>query len=84
MSSFEVLTGFWKRRMRSGANGGTGSDEFYYGKPRIKESIVINPGDELFIFKTTAKNPRTGEPSLFLKIKRRSDEPGVETTEAQS
>jgi len=84
MSSFEVLTGFWKRRSTNRKSNGHGREEYYYGKPKIEEPIVINPGDELFIFQTTANNPGRGEPSMFLKIKRATTETGEQTAEAES
>ena len=48
MSSFEVITGFWKRRSASRSTAGN-REEYFYGKPKIEEPIVINPGDEPFI-----------------------------------
>ena len=82
MSSFEVLTGFWKRRSAN-RNNGNRQEEYFYGKPKIEESITINPGDELFMFPTTANNPGRGEPQMFLKIKRAAnDDSGAETDES--
>ena len=50
MSSFEVITGFWKRRSASRSTAGN-REEYFYGKPKIEEPIVINPGDEpLYVF----------------------------------
>jgi len=71
MSSFEVITGFWKRRSASRNNNGN-REEYFYGKPKIEESIVINPGDELYMFSTTANNAGRGAPQMFLKVKRKT------------
>ena len=81
MSSFEVLTGFWKRRSAN-RNNGNRQEEYFYGKPKIDEPITINPGDELFMFPTTATNPGRGEPQMFLKIKRAANDSGAETDES--
>jgi len=82
MSSFEVLTGFWKRRSAN-RNNGNRQEEYFYGKPKIEESITINPGDELFMFPTTANHPGRGEPQMFLKIKRAANNSGAETDEQE-
>ena len=80
MSSFEVITGFWKRRSSNRSNNGS-REEYFYGKPKIDESITINPGDELFMFPTTANNPGRGEPQMFLKIKRAANDSGAENND---
>ncbi len=81
-NTFEVITGFWKRRSaarrRNQRYGGSTQEEYWYGKPKLSEPLVINPGDELFIFQSTASNPTRGDPSLFLKVKRKGTD---ETTE---
>ena len=81
MSSFEVITGFWKRRSANRSNNGN-REEYFYGKPKIEESIVINPGDELYMFSTTANNAGRGAPQMFLKVKRASAETGDQTNES--
>lgn len=81
MSSFEVITGFWKRRSANRSNSGS-REEYFYGKPKIEESITINPGDELYMFSTTANNAGRGAPQMFLKVKRASTETGEETNES--
>lgn len=64
---FEVITGLW-RRTKSGNRG----EEYFYGKPKLSEPLVINPGDEVYIFATSARNARNGDPQRYLKIKRAS------------
>ena len=81
MSSFEVITGFWKRRSASRSSG-SNREEYFYGKPKIEEPIVINPGDELYMFSTTASNAGRGAPQMFLKVKRASPDSGEQTDES--
>jgi hypothetical protein len=80
MSSFEVITGFWKRRSASRTNAGSNREEYFYGKPKLEngQSITINPGDELYMFSTTATNAGRGAPQMFLKVKRASTQSGEE------
>lgn len=78
MSSFEVITGFWKRRSANRSNTGGNREEYFYGKPKIEEPITINPGDELYMFSTTANNAGRGAPQMFLKVKRASPKSGEE------
>ena len=81
MSSFEVITGFWKRRSATTNKGGQ-REEYLYGKPNITEPITLYPGDELYMFNTTANNAARSAPSMFLKVKRASTETGEETDES--
>ena len=84
MSSFEVITGFWKRRSANRNTTGGSRQEYFYGKPKLEngESITINPGDELYMFPTTATNAGSGAPQMFLKVKRKaSTETGEGATE---
>lgn len=62
---FEVVTGLW-RRTKSGNRG----EEYWYGKPKLTQALVINPGDEVYVFRTSARNARNGDPQMYLKIKR--------------
>lgn len=66
---FEVITGLW-RRTKSGNRG----EEYYYGKPKLSKALTINNGDEIYVFRTSARNARGGDPQMFLKIKRASGE----------
>jgi hypothetical protein len=62
---FEVITGLW-RRTKSGNRG----EEYWYGKPKLNAALSINPGDEVYVFRTSARNARNGDPQMYLKIKR--------------
>lgn len=68
---FEVITGLWRRT--KGQNRG---EEYFYGKPKLSEPLVIYPGDEVYVFNTSARNARNGDPQRYLKIKRADKKPG--------
>jgi len=59
-----VITGLWRRRKNNG------SEEYFYGKPKLTEDLVIRPGDEIYVFRTSARNARNGDPQMYLKVKR--------------
>ena len=61
---FNVITGLWRRRKNNG------SEEYYYGKPKLSEPLVIQPGDEVYVFKTSARSAGKGDHSMYLKVKR--------------
>jgi len=61
---FNVITGLWRRRKNNG------SEEYFYGKPKLSEELVIRPGDEIYVFRTSARNARNGDPQMYLKVKR--------------
>ena len=63
-ATFKVITGLWRRRR---ANG---SEEYFYGKPKLDEALIINPGDEVYVFRTSARNARNSDPQMYLKVKR--------------
>jgi hypothetical protein len=64
---FNVITGLWRRRKNNG------NEEYFYGKPKISEPLIIEPGDEIYVFRTSAKNAKNGDPQMYLKIKRASE-----------
>jgi hypothetical protein len=61
---FNVITGLWKRRKNNG------SEEYFYGKPKLDEPFTLNPGDEIYVFRTSARNAKNGDPQMYLKVKR--------------
>ena len=69
---FAVITGLWRRRKNNG------NEVYYYGKPKLTEPLVINPGDEIYIFSTSARNASGGDPAMYCKVKRKT-----ETTDAE-
>jgi hypothetical protein len=46
------------------------TEEYWYGKPKLNAALSINPGDEVYVFRTSARNARNGDPQMYLKIKR--------------
>jgi len=61
---WETVTGLWER-----TKNGDKNEKYLYGKPR--EGVVINKGDEIFIFNSAQKGgPKPGQPVRFMKIKR--------------
>jgi hypothetical protein len=64
---FNVITGLWRRRKSNG------NEEYYYGKPKISEPLVIEPGDEVYVFATSARNAKSGDPQMYLKVKKAAD-----------
>ena len=65
---FNVITGLWRRRKNNG------NEEYYYGKPKISEPLIIQPGDEIYVFRTSARNASNGDPQMYLKVKRAGQE----------
>jgi len=61
---FNVITGLWRRRKNNG------SEEYFYGKPKLDAPLTLNPGDEIYVFKTSARNAKGGDPQMYLKVKR--------------
>jgi hypothetical protein len=61
---FNVITGLWKRRKNNG------SEEYFYGKPKLDKPLTLNPGDEIYVFSTSARNAKNGDPQMYLKVKR--------------
>ena len=61
---FNVITGLWKRRKNNG------SEEYFYGKPKLGKPLTLNPGDEIYVFSTSARNAKNGDPQMYLKVKR--------------
>jgi hypothetical protein len=61
---FNVITGLWKRRKNNG------SEEYFYGKPKLDAPLTLNPGDEVYVFRTSARNAKNGDPQMYLKVKR--------------
>lgn len=61
---FNVITGLWKRRKNNG------SEEYFYGKPKLDKPLTLNPGDEVYVFRTSARNAKNGDPQMYLKVKR--------------
>ena len=61
---FNVITGLWKRRKNNG------SEEDFYGKPKLDKPLTLNPGDEVYVFRTSARNAKNGDPQMYLKVKR--------------
>ena len=61
---FNVITGLWKRRKNNG------SEEYFYGKPKLDKPLTLNPGDEIYVFRTSARNAKNGDPQMYLKVKR--------------
>jgi hypothetical protein len=61
---FNVITGLWRRRKNNG------SEEYYYGKPKLDAPLTLNPGDEIYVFSTSARNAKSGDPQMYLKVKR--------------
>ena len=61
---FNVITGLWKRRKNNG------SEEYFYGKPKLDAPLTLNPGDEIYVFNTSARNAKSGDPQMYLKVKR--------------
>lgn len=62
--NFTVITGLWKRQKDK-----SGNEHYYYGKVKATEQIIINPGDELYVFRTSERNAKAGNPSMYLKKK---------------
>ena len=61
---FNVITGLWKRRKNNG------SEEYFCGKPKLDAPLTLNPGDEVYVFRTSARNAKNGDPQMYLKVKR--------------
>ena len=61
---FNVITGLWRRRKNNG------TEEYFYGKPKLSEPLTLNPGDEVYVFSTSARNAKKGDPQMYLKVKR--------------
>ena len=61
---FNVITGLWRRRKNNG------SEEYFYGKPKLDKPLTLNPGDEIYVFSTSARNAKNGDPQMYLKVKR--------------
>ena len=61
---FNVITGLWRRRKNNG------SEEYFYGKPKLDAPLTLNPGDEVYVFRTSARNAKNGDPQMYLKVKR--------------
>ena len=61
---FNVITGLWRRRKNNG------TEEYFYGKPKLSEPLTLNPGDEVYVFSTSARNAKNGDPQMYLKVKR--------------
>ena len=61
---FNVITGLLRRRKNNG------SEEYFYGKPKLSEPLTLNPGDEVYVFRTSARNAKNGDPQMYLKVKR--------------
>ena len=59
-----VITGLWRRRKNNG------TEEYFYGKPKLSEPLTLNPGDEVYVFSTSARNAKNGDPQMYLKVKR--------------
>ena len=53
---FNVITGLWRRRKNNG------TEEYFYGKPKLSEPLTLNPGDEVYVFSTSARNAKNGDP----------------------
>jgi hypothetical protein len=78
--SFQVITGMWRRKKQSKAGG---TEHYLYAKPRLTEPLVIYPGDELYMFDTSAKNAGPGDPCKYLKVKRAAREEASDDEDAQ-
>ena len=67
-SSFEDITGMWKRKKSVVVNGRTVKEESFYGQ--VQSEITLGPGDAIHLFETRARNRSNKQPQYHLKVLR--------------
>ena len=71
---WQEVTGLWERTSRTMRDARGSPEKHLYGKIRLEERVVLEPGDEIFVFPSRERTRSKGAAAYYLKVKRPLEE----------